>query len=82
FTVSDNGVGLPAGFDLAKANTLGLKLVKNLVEQQLKGRLSVKRMKRGTRVTVEIPFDGVEAGAGGPSGAGVPPAGTGGGPGG
>jgi len=38
--VSDNGVGLPSGFDLEKANSLGLKLVQNLV-LQLNGSLEV-----------------------------------------
>jgi len=55
FTVTDDGTGLPEGFDLAKANTLGLRLVRTLVEQQLKGTLSMKRKERGTEVIVEIP---------------------------
>jgi PAS domain S-box-containing protein len=54
FTVSDTGIGLPEGFDLARANTLGLKLVRTLVEQQLKGTLQVKGRK-GTIVTIKIP---------------------------
>ena len=32
-TVSDNGVGIPESFDIMKTNTLGLKLVTNLVKQ-------------------------------------------------
>jgi len=32
-SISDNGVGLPAGFDFEKATTLGLLLVKNLTKQ-------------------------------------------------
>jgi two-component sensor histidine kinase len=55
FTVADDGVGLPKGFDLAKANTLGLKLVRTLVEQQLKGTLRIRRGK-GTEVIVELPM--------------------------
>jgi len=39
--VSDDGVGLPPGFDINAANTLGLRLVKILVEDQLQGRLEV-----------------------------------------
>jgi PAS domain S-box-containing protein len=60
FTVRDNGVGLPRGFDLGKAGTLGLKLVRTLVEQQLKGRLRMKRLKRGTEVIMEIPLKNEE----------------------
>lgn len=32
-TVSDNGIGLPANFELSDSNTMGLKLVKILAEQ-------------------------------------------------
>ena len=34
--ISDNGVGLPPGFDVSALNSLGLKLVKGL-SNQLKG---------------------------------------------
>jgi PAS domain S-box-containing protein len=60
FTISDDGIGLPRGFDLGKASTLGLKLVRTLVEKQLKGRLKMKRLKRGTEVVMEIPVKGEE----------------------
>jgi two-component sensor histidine kinase len=60
FTISDDGIGLPRGFDLGKASTLGLKLVRTLVEKQLKGRLSMKRLKRGTEVIMEIPVKSEE----------------------
>jgi PAS domain S-box-containing protein len=56
FSIADNGIGLPRGFDLSKANTLGLKLVRTLVEQQLKGTLRIRREK-GTEVIVEIPME-------------------------
>jgi|GEM_PF-2068735 len=39
--VSDNGVGLPQGFDIEKVASLGLQLVTTLV-QQLDGRLEIK----------------------------------------
>jgi PAS domain S-box-containing protein len=55
FTIRDNGVGLPGGFDLNRANTLGLKLVRTLVQQQLRGTLEIRRRKRGTEVIVELP---------------------------
>lgn len=36
-SVSDNGVGLPDGFDLSRNDTLGLRLVSSLAERQLHG---------------------------------------------
>jgi two-component sensor histidine kinase len=38
--ISDNGRGLPADFDLKNTKTLGLKLVKNLINQ-LRGELQI-----------------------------------------
>ena len=44
--VGDNGVGLPRGFDAGgKEDTLGMRLVSLLVEDQLKGKLTVERGK-------------------------------------
>jgi PAS domain S-box-containing protein len=40
-TVSDDGVGLPEGFDVNTTKTLGLHLVKILAEDQLQGNLEV-----------------------------------------
>ena len=40
-TVSDDGVGLPEGFDINATKTLGLHVVKVLVEDQLGGNLAV-----------------------------------------
>ena len=40
-TVSDDGVGLPEGFDVNASKTLGLRLVKILAEDQLLGNLEV-----------------------------------------
>ncbi len=40
-TVSDDGVGLPDGFDINATGTLGLRLVKILTEDQLQGTLEV-----------------------------------------
>jgi PAS domain S-box-containing protein len=39
--ISDDGVGLPHGFDIDTTKTLGLHLVKILVEDQLQGKLEV-----------------------------------------
>ncbi|GEM_PF-2050127 len=40
-TVSDDGVGLPSGFDIDTSKTLGLRLVKVLAEDQLQGNIEV-----------------------------------------
>jgi PAS domain S-box-containing protein len=53
--IRDDGVGMPEGFDISKASSLGLKLVRNLVAQQLRGTLEIKR-DRGTEVIVELPL--------------------------
>ncbi len=39
--ISDNGIGLPDGFDFDNTKTLGLKLVKKLAENQLRGTINV-----------------------------------------
>jgi len=38
---SDNGIGIPDGFDWKNASTLGLKLVRTLVENQLDGSIDL-----------------------------------------
>ncbi|MCK4732507.1 MAG: PAS domain-containing protein, partial [Methanophagales archaeon] len=52
-TVSDDGIGLPEGFDINASKTLGLHVVKVLVEDQLGGNLAVIRDK-GTTFKVEF----------------------------
>ena len=51
--VSDNGVGIPEGFDLKTADSLGLKLVKMLVENQLDGSVDVEN-NNGTKFTIKF----------------------------
>jgi PAS domain S-box-containing protein len=54
-TVSDNGVGLPEGFDFKASKTLGLHVVKILAEEQLDGKLEVVSDKGTTfKVKFEI----------------------------
>jgi len=57
-TVSDDGVGLPSGFDIDTTRSLGLRLVKILAKDQLQGDLEVIR-NEGT--TFLITF-GIESG--------------------
>ena len=47
FTVSDNGVGLPADFDLDSTSSLGLQIVRTLVLTELNGRLEITPAARG-----------------------------------
>ncbi|RCV63877.1 Two-component sensor histidine kinase [Methanophagales archaeon] len=52
-TISDDGVGLPEGFDINASKTLGLRVVKILAEEQLDGKLEVDSDK-GTTFKVEF----------------------------
>jgi PAS domain S-box-containing protein len=52
--IRDNGVGLPAGFDLNRSGTLGLQLVHGLV-QQIDGRITIEDSQSGAGFTVELP---------------------------
>ncbi|MBI5593786.1 MAG: PAS domain-containing protein [Deltaproteobacteria bacterium] len=49
--IKDNGPGIPDTIDPESGNTLGLKLIRNLVRQQLKGKLEI-RCNAGTEVDV------------------------------
>lgn len=50
---SDDGVGLPKGFDPREARSLGLRLVRNLATRQLGGKLEVSR-DGGTRFVMRF----------------------------
>ena len=53
--VEDNGVGLPAGFSIESAETLGVQVVAMLVEQMNGKMTTVSSAGEGTQVEVEIP---------------------------
>ena len=56
-TVQDDGRGLPAGFDLDSSTSLGLSIVRTLVESELDGQLEMgPGPGKGTRVVVDIPI--------------------------
>jgi len=56
--VEDDGIGLPDGFDLDASTSLGLSIVRTLVESELDGQLEVTSAPgRGTRVSVDLPVD-------------------------
>jgi two-component sensor histidine kinase/CheY-like chemotaxis protein len=54
-TVHDNGIGLPENFDISRTNSLGLKLIKTLVQHQLKGSLTLVS-RNGTEMSMEFPL--------------------------
>jgi two-component system, sensor histidine kinase PdtaS len=56
-TVEDNGRGLPEDFDLDASTSLGLSIVRTLVESELEGLLEMgPRAGGGTRAAVDLPF--------------------------
>lgn len=56
--IADDGVGLPADFDVESATSLGLQIVRTLIVGELGGRLDFRpRPGGGTEVVVDIPLD-------------------------
>jgi two-component sensor histidine kinase len=55
--VADNGVGLPPGFSMEGASTLGLSIVRSLVTTQLEGTIELRdREPRGTLAELRVPL--------------------------
>ncbi|MGB3698033.1 MAG: sensor histidine kinase [Gordonia sp. (in: high G+C Gram-positive bacteria)] len=56
--VTDNGCGLPDGFDLARSDRLGLQIVRTLVSNDLSGRIEMTAGPggEGARVQLDIPL--------------------------
>jgi two-component system, sensor histidine kinase PdtaS len=56
-TIEDDGQGLPEGFDLEASSSLGLSIVKTLVESELDGRLELgaRPDARGARALIDVP---------------------------
>lgn len=54
-SISYNGVGLPAGFDVAGSNGFGMKIVDSLI-MQLSGSLSIIQQERGTGFMIRFPI--------------------------
>jgi two-component sensor histidine kinase len=50
---SDNGIGVPKGFDWKRTKSMGLQLVKLLSERQLGGSIDMERM-NGTKFTIKF----------------------------
>jgi two-component sensor histidine kinase len=56
-TVADNGLGVPAGFKMGQAESLGLHIVKILVEDDLKGNIELEKgIDNGQGLSVKISF--------------------------
>ena len=51
--IKDNGIGFPENFNLDEVNTMGLKLVRTLVENQLDGSVKIKN-KNGTEFVIKF----------------------------
>ena len=51
--IMDNGIGMPKDLDWKNADTLGLRLVRTLVENQLKGSIHLGN-KNGTKFTIKF----------------------------
>jgi two-component sensor histidine kinase len=54
-TITDDGVGLPAGFTLAQSSNLGLQIVRTLTENELRGTLTLISDENQTRAELEFP---------------------------
>ncbi|HIG25789.1 MAG TPA: ATPase [Acidimicrobiia bacterium] len=52
--VTDDGVGLPEGFNLAESDGLGLTIVRTFVESQLGGTITLSPVQRGTGTVAEV----------------------------
>ena len=55
-TISDDGVGLPEGFDLSTSANLGLQIVRTLIENELKGELKLESTPQGTQAKLRFPL--------------------------
>ena len=55
-TISDDGVGLPEGFDITTSSNLGLQIVRTLTENELKGELKLESNQKGTQAKLRFPL--------------------------
>jgi two-component sensor histidine kinase len=65
--ISDNGVGIPPEIDFKQSVSLGLRLVSNMVEKQLGGRIELKR-NGGTEFRIRIKAQSGKSETGGKGG--------------
>ena len=55
-TISDDGVGLPDGFNLVTSSNLGLQIVLTLTENELNGELKLESSEKGTQAKLRFPL--------------------------
>jgi PAS domain S-box-containing protein len=55
-TLSDDGIGLPADFEMRSATTLGTKLIERLTEQ-IQGTIEYSSSSQGTRYVISFPHE-------------------------
>lgn len=55
--ICDDGIGLPPGFVLGEQTSLGLKIIKTMVEADLHGTFTIESAGQGTCSTVMIPVE-------------------------
>jgi two-component sensor histidine kinase len=55
-TISDDGVGLPDGFNLSTSANLGLQIVLTLTENELNGDLKLESSEKGTQAKLRFPL--------------------------
>ncbi|MEE4450721.1 sensor histidine kinase [Novosphingobium resinovorum] len=53
--VEDDGLGLPAGFDPASADSIGLR-ISRVLSQQLEGEIALENRESGARMTLSLPL--------------------------
>lgn len=54
-SIRDNGIGMPEHFDILYSSSLGLKLIRRLVESQLKGSVVINSPP-GTEIVIQFPI--------------------------
>jgi len=52
--IKDDGIGIPDNYDISRTSSLGLKLIRTLVQHQLKGSIVINS-RNGTEMIVEFP---------------------------
>jgi PAS domain S-box-containing protein len=55
-SIQDDGTGIPENVDPDRTSSLGLKLIRNLV-QQVRGTLAIESTSQGTQVTIHFPLE-------------------------
>ncbi|MDO9528316.1 MAG: histidine kinase dimerization/phosphoacceptor domain -containing protein [Syntrophales bacterium] len=59
--VKDDGIGIPDEIDIHETDSMGMKLVRNIVQKQLKGEIRIERNRnRGTEFIIEFKLLGDE----------------------